>query len=146
MPNPVTPQERAKIVALLKKHGGNRNKVSKLCKRAPGTVQTIANQEGIPSAYSAPKKAIDAKIAYAEERRLEIIGKGFDKANDLLHGIADAGELQKWSIALGTLVDKARLETGEATSRSEQVDPERRRKMKESLDELSSRRRARVAG
>ena len=34
-------------------------------------------------------------------------------------------------------IDKHRLETGEATSRTEQIDPERRNKMRESLDELA---------
>ena len=82
----------------------------------------IANEEGIPSKsrnIAATKKANEARKAYAEDRRLELIGKGFDKAQELLAGIADAAELQKWSVALGTLVDKARLETGEATSRGE---------------------------
>ena len=146
MPNPVTEKERERIVSLLKEHNGNRNKVAKECGRAPGTIQTIANQEGIPSAYSAPKKAVEARVAYAEERRLEIIGMGFDKSKELLTQIKDAGEFQKWTVGLGTLVDKARLETGEATNRTESVDPARRQRMKASLDEIAARRRKRSAG
>ena len=119
MPNPVTKKERERIVSLLKEYNGNRNKVAKECGRAPGTIQAIANQEGIPSAYSAPKKAVEARVAYAEERRLEIIGMGFDKSKELLAQIKDAGEFQKWTVGLGTLVDKARLETGEVTNRNE---------------------------
>lgn len=140
-------KERERIVDLLHEHGGNRSKVAKMCKRSKGLISKIAVEEGIESVnVHATKKAVEARVAYAEERRLEIIGKGFDKADDLLEKIKDAGELQKWSVAVGTLVDKARLETGEATTRSEQVDPERRRRMRETLDEVAAQRRARLAG
>jgi transposase-like protein len=138
----VSDEEREKIVAFLKVP----NSIGKTAlefKRSKRTISRIAHQEGAQVNVYQTKKATEARLAYAEERRLEIIGKGFDKANELLEKIADAGELQKWSIALGTLVDKARLETGEATTRSEQVDPERRKKMRESLDEVAAKRRER---
>jgi Helix-turn-helix domain len=140
----VTPHERENIASLLKEHGGNRHKVAKICGRSKDTVARIAREAGIESDVRKVKKAAEVRLAYAEERRLEIIGKGFDKADALLKKIKDAGELQKWSVALGTLVDKARLETGEATSRSENVDPAeaaRRQRMRESLDEVAAKRR-----
>ncbi|MDP9474429.1 MAG: hypothetical protein M3R38_01800 [Actinomycetota bacterium] len=116
---PVSQEERARIVGLLKEHGGNRNRVANLVGRSPSTVQGIAEAEGIAPNIRAPKNATVARKAYAEERRLEIIGKGFDKADALLSGISDAGEFQKWTVGVGTLVDKARLETGEVTDRTE---------------------------
>lgn len=141
----VEPKERKRIVALLKEHDGNRSKVAKLCGRSKGLISKIATQEGIESVnVHTTKKATEAHAAYAEERRLELIGKGFKKADELLKSIKDSGEFQKWTVGLGTLVDKARLETGEATHRGETIDPERRRKMKENLDEVAAQRRKNV--
>ncbi len=139
----LTDKERADIAALLREHNGNQSKVARLSGRSQPTVRLIAIETGISSINRAPKKANDARVAYAEDRRLELIGKGFDKANDLLKGITDAAELQKWSVALGTLVDKARLETGQATDRTESVDPERRKRIHGALDELDALRRLR---
>ncbi len=118
----LTQEERERIIALLKEHGGNQTKVAKVSGRSQPTVRKIAREEGIVSINSALKKANEARVAYAEERRLELVGKGFDKAEELLGKIADAGELQKWTVAVGTLVDKARLETGKVTNRSERHD------------------------
>lgn len=116
----VEPKERKRIVALLKEHDGNRSKVAKLCGRSKGLISKIATQEGIESVnVHTTKKATEAHAAYAEERRLELIGKGFKKADELLKSIKDSGEFQKWTVGLGTLVDKARLETGDVTSRNE---------------------------
>ena len=112
-------EERARIVSLLQEHGGNQNKVARLSGRSQPTVRKIAREETIVSINSANKKANAARVAYAEERRLELVGKGFDKADELLETIQDAGEFQRWTVGFGTLVDKARLETGEVTDRSE---------------------------
>lgn len=132
------PDERSRIVAQLREHDGNRNHVAKLCGRHASTVGRIANEEGIESKsrnIAATKKANEARKAYSEDRRLELIGKGFDKAGDLLERIEDAQELQKWSVALGTLVDKARLETGEATSRGESTHRHKNYDMSQIADE-----------
>lgn len=115
-------KERQHIVDLLRDHDGNRNKVAGLVGRHASTVGRIAKEAGIESKsrnIAATKKANEARSAYAEERRLELIGKGFKKADELLKEIVSAGEFQKWTVGLGTLVDKARLETGEVTDRSE---------------------------
>ena len=114
----LTSEERERIVSHLK-DGKSQNWTAKEVGRAPRTVNRVAQEEGIESSIPAPKKANEARSAFAEERRLTIIGKGFDKADELLAKIEDASEFQKWTVGLGTLVDKARLETGEATSRNE---------------------------
>lgn len=144
MPNPVTADEREKIVMLLKEHGGNRNKVARECGRSPSTVQGIAEAHNIPPNIRAPKNANQARRDYAQAERLELLNEGFDKARDVLKGIGLADDLKDWSVAVGTLIDKRRLEDGEATSRSESVDPARRQKMKESLDEVAAQRRKSV--
>ena len=123
----LTDKERARIVSLLKE-GKSQNSIAKKVKRSPDTVNRIAKAEGIVSDIRTPKKAIEASKAYAEERRLEIIGKGLDKADDLLERIQEAKDLKEWSIALGTLVDKARLETGEVTGREERLNGDIREK------------------
>jgi phosphoglycolate phosphatase-like HAD superfamily hydrolase len=134
-------EEERETLRRLHAEGKGRNEIARQLGRSAGTVTNIASELGLSFDRSATKKASEARAAYAEERRLELIGKGFDKADDMLAAIADAGEFQKWSVALGTLVDKARLETGQATNRSETVDPTRRERIKGTLDELAAKRR-----
>lgn len=118
MNNPVTDEERSRIIVMLRDEKMSQNATAKAVGRGASTVSRIAKEEGI-EAYAKPKKAEKARLAYGEDRRLELIGKGFEKADTLLEVLQDAGEFQKWTVALGTLVDKARLESGEATSRDE---------------------------
>lgn len=114
----ISEAERRKVIALLRE-GLTPYAVAKQTKPSRPTVYKIAREEGIEVDVKQTKKATEARKAYAEKRRLEIIGKGFDKADELLKPITEAGEFQKWTVGLGTLIDKARLETGEATSREE---------------------------
>lgn len=117
----LTEAERQRIAALLA-DGKSQGAVSRELGRSRAVVNKIARESGVTNTVTNvrdTKKATEARSAYAEERRLELIGRGFDKADELLAKITDAGELQKWTVALGTMVDKARLETGEATNRSE---------------------------
>jgi hypothetical protein len=118
MTQPLTDKERQKIIRLLKS-GESQGQTARKVGRSKMTISRIAKAEGIQSDVTAIKKAEAHRLAYGLERRLGLVGKGLDKAEALLEGIEDAAELQKWSVALGTLVDKARLETGQATSRGE---------------------------
>lgn len=130
----LTNEERQQIVEHLMA-GKSQGWTARQVGRHVSTVNRIAKAEGIESNVADTKKATEANRAYAEGRRLELIGKGFDKAQDLLATIADASELQKWSVALGTLVDKARLETGEATSRGESTHKHKNYDMSQIADE-----------
>ena len=49
---------------------------------------------------------------------LQLLNLGFEKARELLPFIKSPQWLQAWSISLGILIDKRRLEDGEATSRT----------------------------
>jgi transposase-like protein len=118
MPNPVTPEERKRIVALLKE-SKSQNATAKEVGRDPRTVNRIAKAEGIESHIAAPKRANEARRDYAQAERLELLNEGFDKARELLDGIQDAREMQAWMVAVGTGIDKRRLESGEVTSRGE---------------------------
>ncbi len=119
-------EERQRIIDLLQEHGGNRNRVARMVGRSVGTVQTIATQENIPSAYSAPKKANEARSLFAEIDRMEIIGLGLNTGAELLRGYKDrtpsienirAYKDLMTGLAIG--IDKHRLETGEVTNRTE---------------------------
>ncbi len=67
----LTPKERARIIVLLKEHGGNRHRVAMMVGRAKDTVARIANDEGIPSDVRKTKKASEARSAHAEIDRME---------------------------------------------------------------------------
>jgi hypothetical protein len=146
----VSREERARIVALLHEHGGNRARVSKISGRGVATVQRIAEAEGIVSEHSAPKKANEARSAFAEADRRQIVLDGFQKARDLLGAITDAAGLQKWSVAVGTLIDKDLLLSGKPTNINENrkgstlsdlfsgVDEEARREWEASRGDASS--------
>lgn len=137
-------EEYMQIVELLHAHSGNQNKVAGLCGRHQTTVRKIAKTEGIESINAAPKRANEVRRDYSQVERLELLNEGFEKARELLKTIQDPRELQAWMVAVATAIDKRRLEDGQATSREEKVDPERRKRIKESLDELAEQRRKRM--
>lgn len=143
--NGVSSEERARIVSYLN-DGKSQGWVAKEEKRSKSTISEIANKAGISTERSATKKASEAHRDYAQAERLLLLNEGFDKARDVLKHIGLADDLKDWSVAVGTLIDKRRLEDGKATSRHENADPERRRKMRDTLDEVSARRRQNMAG
>lgn len=127
------------------KEGKSQNKTAKEVGRSPGLVNKVAREEGLVN-IQPPKNANGARRDYAQAERLALLNKGFDKAEDLLGSIGDAKELASWMIAVATGIDKRRLEDGEATHRGETIDPERRKRMRESLDEVAAQRRKSMAG
>lgn len=147
MADKITDEERAQIVVYLQEgqtHGWIARKVG----RSKPTVGRVAKAEGIECTVTAAKKATEVKRDYDQINRLQLLNEGFDKARQILASLDGARDLQAWSIATGTLIDKRRLEDGEATNRTESVDPERaeaRRKMRENLDEIAAQRRKNVA-
>lgn len=143
MADRITEEERDRIIAYLKS-GKSQGWIAGKVGRNKSTVSRIAKVQGIDSNVAATKKATDAKRDYSRVERLKLLNEGFDKARELLGHISEVKDLQAWTVATGTLVDKRRLEDGEATSREEKVDPERRKKIKDSLDELAVLRRQRM--
>lgn len=141
----LTSEERERIVRLLKE-GKSQGKTAKEVGRHVSTVNRIAKAEGIDSNIAATKKAIEAKRDYDLAERLLLLNEGFDKARDILPEIKEPKDLQAWMIAVATGIDKRRLEDGEATHRGETIDPERRKRMRESLDEVAAQRRKSMAG
>lgn len=140
----VTDEERAAIEAALRE-GQSGGKTARQFGRSIGTVVGIAKRAGIALDQSATKKAFQARRDYGQSNRLELINEFFDKTHEMLHTtqLTPLG-LQQMATALAILVDKRRLEDGEATSRSEVHDDSTRARLGGRLDELAARRAARV--
>lgn len=125
MAKPLTDAERAAIVAALEA-GDSVNAVARHSGRSLGTVSNIANAAGIELEHSMPQKSAAARDAVAQVRkdfdlaaRLDLLNQGFVKAGNLLASLSDPADLQRWSTAVGILIDKRRLEDGDVTSRTE---------------------------
>jgi IS30 family transposase len=152
----LTDKERSEIVAHLEA-GKSQNWIAKEVGRSKDTVGRVGREAGIESDGRRTQKATEAAAAIRQIDRMEVISLGLTVGQKLLRKIE--GLSSRDDVALETIraykdamtgvaigIDKHRLETGEATSRSETVDPERRKKMQESLDDLAAQRRKRLAG
>lgn len=128
--------------AILKalRDGESQNAVARRLKCSPSTVNSVAKANGLE--YSAPKKAGQARKDYAAAERLDLLNQAFAKAEEMLPTLKTAGWLQSWTIALGILIDKRRLEDGEATQRMEVHGDGARARIARRLDELAARRAA----
>ena len=118
-PRSVTDEERARIVDSLRGGKMSQAKIAKEFGRGVATISRIANSEGIDTERSATEKATKTRERYDEAERREVLNAGFDKARVLLDQLEDAAEFQKWTVGVGTLLDKIRLDSGEATGRLE---------------------------
>jgi hypothetical protein len=138
----ISVDERERIIDALTA-GESQNGVAKKFGRGPATVNRIARENGLE--YSSPKKAVEARVDYSGERRVELLNAAFAKAEEMLENIDRPSQLMQWAIALGTLTDKRRLEDGEATSRSEVTNVDNpRKRIAGKLVELRERRAARA--
>src|SRR5678816_3304167 len=97
--------------------GASQNAVARRFGCNPSTVNRIAKSNGLQ--YCPPKNLVEARRDYSQVERLALLNLGFEKARELLPAIKSPQWLQAWSISLGILIDKRRLEDGEATSRTE---------------------------
>jgi hypothetical protein len=125
------------------KAGESQNGVARRLGCSPGTVNKVARLNGLE--YSRPKHAAEARRDYSAAERLELLNQGFEKARELLPSIKSPQWLQAWSISMGILIDKRRLEDGDVTARTEVNGGGARERLARSLDELASRRREKAA-
>ena len=119
--SPLTPEERARIVSLLKEGGLSQGAIARLVGRAQSTVSSVAAQEGL----SAPRHrtlilANHARRVYAGEQRRDLL----DKFLSLAEAMIDAGgmsprEVRELGQGIGTAIEKRRLEDDEAGSITE---------------------------
>lgn len=120
----VTDKERQQIIDAIK-GGKSIHAVAKEFRRSKQTIGKIARQAGLDADTTSTQAASTARVRYAEAERLELINKGFDKVAQVLEAIEGdpdhAKPLREVVTALGILIDKRRLEDGEATERAETV-------------------------
>jgi enoyl-CoA hydratase/carnithine racemase len=108
---------------------------------SPGSVNRIAKLNGLE--YSAvPKPANEARRDYAQAERLKLVNEFFDKTRALLPEVDEPQKLQHLATTLAILIDKRRLEDGEATSRAEVNSTDARDRIAGRITELTTRRRA----
>lgn len=95
--------------------GKSQNKTAKKFKVSDGLVNKIAKElNGGSPIHSAPKKAIAARRTYAKAERLTVLHKLMGAIDDALNSTElKPGNLRDISIALGTTLDKYRLEESE---------------------------------
>ena len=119
--SPLTPEERAKIVSLLKEGGLSQGAIARLVGRAQSTVSSVAAQEGLSAPrHKTPVQANHARRVYAREQRRELL----DKFLSLAEAMVDAGgmsprEARELVQGIATAIEKRRLEDDEAGSITE---------------------------
>ena len=119
--SPLTPEERAKIVSLLKEGGLSQGAIARLVGRAQSTVSSVAAQEGLSAPrHKTPVQANHARRVYAREQRRELL----DKFLTLAEAMIDAGgmsprEARELVQGIATAIEKRRLEDDEAGSITE---------------------------
>src|SRR5215208_3029299 len=110
--SPLTPEERAKIVSLLKEGGLSQGAIARMVGRAQSTVSSVAAQEGLNAPrHRTPIQANHARRVYAREQRRELL----DKFLSLAEAMIDAGgmlprEARELVQGIGTAIEKRRLE------------------------------------
>lgn len=76
---------------------------------------TGKDAEDVAFERSQTRKATEAKCDRARRERLELINEGFEWARELLPDIQEPKELKEWMVAVGTLIDRRRMEEGAAS-------------------------------
>ena len=139
---PIPPELRARIVEALR-GGMSQNRAAKTHGVSVGLVNKIAQAEGCE--YSRPKHAAEALRDYCQAERLSLLNRMFEKAGDLIASIESPQALQQLAVATAVLIDKRRLEDGEATSRAEVSNGDNvRGRLASRLDDLAERRAAKA--
>lgn len=119
----ISEQEELAIVEALKA-GESVSSVARRFGRAKSSVSKIGSRWNVDVERSRTQKLAQAVSDYARDRRLQLLNRGFAKAERMLDAIDDPGDLRNWVIAVATLIDKRRLEDGEVTGRYGFIEPE----------------------
>lgn len=135
---PLPQETREQILAMLR-DGLSQNEISRRLGCSQSSVSRLAREEG----YTNPEVSTANETAardYNIEQRKSLGNEGFAKLRALLAEVAKLSDMREWSIAYGILVDKRRLEDGEATARTERIDTEQARaQLAGKLDQLTPR-------
>jgi hypothetical protein len=145
---PFTPEEADQVRRLLVDDGRSMTATAKAMKRSVAMIRAFADAEGIDTVANALKRRTTAARAYAQTERLNTLNEAFEKVREAVERIrvdevSQPRDIQSLMVALGILIDKRRLEEGEATTRTESVTKDLSRKIEATVDELAKRRTAR---
>lgn len=140
--------DHAAVLAALKQ-GESQNAVARRLGYSPSTVNHIARSNGIRSHSEKKVSPEEAETAaaladYCLERRVALLNKVFDQAEQMVPTATTPHKLQALAIAIGILIDKRRLEDGEATGRVEVSGDDARERLAARLDDLAARRRTKA--
>jgi cobalamin biosynthesis Mg chelatase CobN len=135
----VTRSQYDKVCELLRE-GGSYYGIGKQLSMNPNTVRMIAQKAGLDRSDVRMTEAIKAKQVYTKERRLEIADRAFELLDQMLGEVGSPKDMQAWVSAFSQMVDKHRLEDGEATARTEVVTDQARQAVRDRLDAVVERR------
>lgn len=109
--------------------GLSQHKIAKKLKIAQSTVSEYLSSidhsktkkpksAGEKSDHSKTKKANQARIEYCSEKRIALIDKGMAHLEDMLPEIDKPSGMRDWFVALGTAIDKRRLEAPQTVGKT----------------------------
>jgi transposase len=103
---------KQEVIDYLKEPKASQGKAAKKFGIGVGTVNRISQEhpEGSRLEYSKTKNAVSAHKAYAKEDRLELLRKITKEVEDAIKAGLSPNDLKNLTIAVGTLLDKYRLE------------------------------------
>ena len=137
--------EQRKAIAQALREGIKPVDLAKEYDVSKNTIFTIAKENQIDMLQEATKKAKAVQSVYDKAKRGQLLDKFFDKIDDQLDKDLDANDLRNLSIAIGTVIDKRRLEDGEATQRTEVSSNDARERFVRRIDQLAERRGKKAA-
>ncbi len=111
-----------KKIEKLKADGLSQHKIAKNLGIAQSTVSDYLKSIGVSSDRSKTKNATEAHVEFCTEKRLALIDAGMKKLEEMLPEIDKPSGMRDWFVALGTAIDKRRLEDpgkGEETESDE---------------------------
>jgi hypothetical protein len=111
------PDETRRAILATLRAGTSVGETAKLHRVSKGSVSNIARAAGLSLERSPVKNASQARVHYAQARRLELSDKLFGKIEALLDRDLAPQQLQPLVMAFAVLTDKRRLEEGEVTER-----------------------------
>jgi len=119
--SPLTIEERAKIVSLLREGGLSQGAIAQQLGRAQSTISSVAAQEGLSAPrHKIPVQANHARQVYAREQRRELLDKFLSLAEAMVNaGGMSPREIRELAQGIGTALEKRRLEDDEAGSITE---------------------------
>lgn len=99
----------------------------------------LKNNVRSPDMPEVRKRLITTALAYDLERRIGLSNKAFMHLEEILDDVQTADQMRSWANAFGILVDKRRLEEGQATMRVETLNGGAKALLENKMKELAEK-------